>query len=98
MNQIELEQLIIEVLREIQSKSGQPPSKIDRQTHPLGGIPGFDSVLAVEASVELEHHLGREVPDINVFFDEDDERTLSIQEAAENLYRLLNVHGGTHDR
>jgi acyl carrier protein len=98
MDRTEAERLIIEVLRDIQNKSGQQPTLVDRQTHPVGGLPGFDSVLAVEATVELEHRLGCEIPDVNLFVDEANGRTLSIDEIAKNLCRLLNSQEGTHDR
>lgn len=91
MDKSEVERLIIKVLTEIQSKSGQPSNPIERQTCPVGGIPGFDSVLAVEATVELEEQLGCEIPDVNLFIAEEDKRELCIYEIAENLCRLLNT-------
>ena len=83
MTKEDLEQLIIEVLSEIQKMAGQPPLEITRQTLPLRDLTDFDSLLALEATVELAHRLEWEIEEQNIFVF--DKHGLSVGEVAERL-------------
>lgn len=85
----EIEQLIIEVLTEIQTMSGHPPPSIDSQTRPVGGLPGFDSMTAIEATVEIESRLDQELPDANPFVNEGKRRALRIHEVVDMILESL---------
>ena len=59
----------------------------------IGGIPGFDSLCALEATVLIEVNLGFTMPE-NVFINEQGTRALSVHEA---VNRILLATGVSHD-
>jgi len=83
MNKEEIEQMLINVVRELQELSGRDMVKISVGTRPIEDVPGFDSLNCVEATIDAASRLGKEVNFNNVFFD--DNKSLSIQEAAVRL-------------
>lgn len=91
MSREEIEQLIINVIIEIQTNSGHPPPSIDVLTCPIGGLPGFDSMTAIEATIEIESRLGcEEMSDVNPFVHEEEDRALRINEVADRILFLLS--------
>lgn len=90
MSREEIEQLIIDVIIEIQTNSGHPTPSRDVMTCPIGGLPGFDSMTAIEASVEIESRLGHEISDTNPFVNEEERRGLRINEVADRILFLLS--------
>lgn len=83
MNKEEIEQMLINVVRELQELSGREMAEISVGTRPTEDIPGFDSLNCVEATIDAASRLGKEVNFNNIFFD--DNKALSIQEAAVRL-------------
>ena len=58
MSQTEAEALVLAVLHDIQAKCGLEETPPDKHICPLIDLPGFDSLLALEACVELESQIG----------------------------------------
>ena len=98
MSREEIEQLIIDVIIEIQTNSGHPPPSRDVLTCPIGGLPGFDSMTAIEATVEIESRLGCEMSDTNPFVHEEERRGLRINEVADRILSLLSSEVVNNDR
>ncbi|MEQ1871555.1 MAG: hypothetical protein ABL961_16185 [Vicinamibacterales bacterium] len=82
-----LEQLL-KVLREMQERIGSQPVALDMNSCPLRDLPQFDSLLALEASVEMEAILGCKTED-NIFFDDNNKRALTVTEIVERLFQRL---------
>lgn len=85
MNQSELEQILIDVVCQLQQTSGREATGVGIQSKPAVDVPGFDSLNAVEATVEVICRLNVDLEFNNVFVE--GEKILTIQEAAT---RLLN--------
>jgi len=83
MKKKEIEQMLINVVRELQELSGRDMVEISTGTRPIEDVPGFDSLNCVEATIDAASRLGEEVNFNNVFFDGN--KSLSIQEAAVRL-------------
>jgi hypothetical protein len=98
MNERAVQQVIIEVLTEIQTKSGRPLIALNGQTRPIGGLSGFDSLNAVEATVELAGRLHCDMAEVNVFLNSEGTRPLCIQEITDRLCGLLNREVATDGR
>jgi acyl carrier protein len=98
MDKQQIQQVLIEVLTEIQTNSGQPAIEIDEDTSPIGDLPGFDSLTGIEATVELTHRLGHQIGQENIFVSAQGTRALPIREIAERLYRITNPEVASNDR
>lgn len=85
MNQTEMEQMLIGIVRDLQELSGREATEISAVTRPVEDIPGFDSLNCVEATIDAASKLNKEIKLNNIFFE--DNKSLSIKEAAT---RLLN--------
>ncbi|CAG1020726.1 hypothetical protein MTYM_00477 [Methylococcales bacterium] len=85
MNQSKLEQMLIDVVCQLQQISGRDYADVGIQTKPVEDVPGFDSLNAVEATVEIICSLNVDLEFNNVFVK--GEKILTIREAAT---RLLN--------
>lgn len=84
---IVLERLLV-VLRKIQERTGEEPIELDETNVPLRELPKFDSLLALEASVEIETELGC-IGDDNLFFDDRTKRPLTVAEIVDRLCSRL---------
>jgi len=80
---------VTEILTIIQSMSGRELIPMDGSTCPIGDLIGFDSLNAVEATVELSSELGFELPGANMFVSEDGTKARSIAEIAEAVCSIL---------
>ena len=98
MNKDTVQQVVIEVLTEIQTKSGRPLRPLTGQTRPIGGLLGFDSLNAVEATVELAERLGCALAEVNVFLNPAGTRPLCVQEITEHLCAQLHLEVATDGR
>jgi acyl carrier protein len=98
MDKQQIQQVLIEVLTEIQTNSGQPAVEIDEDTCPIGDLHGFDSLTGIEATVELAHRLGHQMTDENIFVSAKGTRALRIREVADRLYGILNPKVASNDR
>lgn len=81
-------QRLLELLRKIQERSGEVPVALTEDSVPLRDLPKFDSLLALEASVEIETELGF-VGEDNLFFDDRTKRLLSVAEVVDRLCERL---------
>jgi acyl carrier protein len=88
MNRQEIEVEVIRVLTQIQRHSGQTNVIVQSDTCPLRDLALFDSLLALEASVELEEELGCPSED-NLFIDDRTNRPLRVAEVVDALCQRL---------
>jgi Phosphopantetheine attachment site len=96
MDRPHIQGLLLEVLLQLQVDGGHPLVDMDEDTCPLDDLPGFDSLTAIEAAVELGRHLERDIPVENIFSSKD-KRVLCILEISERLYEILNPEVASHD-
>jgi len=88
----EIQKVVLEVVCEIQKQSGRPiPEVICGTLCPIGDFDGFDSLNAVEVSVQLTEKLGCEV-DGNPFVS--GRRPLKVEEIAQRLHQVVNDNKG----
>ncbi len=78
-------------------RSGRPVPRIDPYMRVIDGIPDFDSLCAIETTVDLEAHLGFQLGD-NIFIKEVDgrPRARTFHEVIEVILSLSI--GGDHGR
>lgn len=82
---------IVDVITEIQTICGEPCDRMDEQTCPIGDLPGFDSLRALEATVLLEERLNASIGgQVNLFVSEDGTRSLTIRELSERMNGLIS--------
>lgn len=72
-----------EVLLEIQAMGPHPACKITPGLCPIGGIPGFDSLLGVEAMAMLEQRLAVKLPNECLFVGQG--RPATVREVVERV-------------
>ena len=85
MTKSEIEKIIIETLRELQTGSGDTECEITRVVVPLSELGFFDSLLAIETTIVLEERLGCSCGDDSVFKNKATEEPLTIAEIASRL-------------
>ncbi len=95
MNITDATKLVIEVVSEIQSHSGRQNIALTGENHPIGDLPGFDSLNGIEATTELAYRLGCEFSDGNLLVDESDNRALSIEEIATRICEMTKTKVST---
>jgi len=91
MTKSELEVLLIKLVCALQKLSGREQVAIDADTKPILDVPGFDSLNGVEITVEVIDLLKIETDFNNLLIDDD--RALTISEAAERLETCLSSVG-----
>ena len=80
-----------EAISNIQEKSGEDFTTIEEKTCPIGDLPGFDSLRAVEVTVELGDLLNKEIGgDVNLFVSKDGSRALKLNEIVDKIYRVVS--------
>jgi acyl carrier protein len=79
---------LVAVLRQVQETSGRPCPAIVDTTKPIGDLPGFDSLLAVEATVLLEQKLGCTLANGTPFISESGTRALRINAIVERTLTM----------
>jgi acyl carrier protein len=87
----EIEDTIIQTLRELEAGCGEGTNEISASTIPLGDLKFFDSLLAIELSIALEAKLGCACNDGSFFSDKKTEKRFSISEIAAHLAELSKV-------
>ena len=87
MKQYDVEQLLIDVVREIQELSGRHVAALTGASRPILDMPGFDSLNGVEATVEVIDRLDSQLTFNNVFVENG--AALTIQQAAARLLTVL---------
>lgn len=99
MTREQAEATVIGAITEIQEMSGRECLGISAITKPIGDVPGFDSLNALEATVEVAARLTMDIPnEANIFITEDGDRALSVREIAGRLMEIAErsegvVHG-----
>jgi hypothetical protein len=89
MTKTEIEQIIIETLRELQSGTGDTESEISTLVVPLKELGFFDSLLAIETTLVLEERLGCCFDDDSIFKDKQTAEPLAISEIAGRLAQKM---------
>ena len=87
---------LLKVLKETQERTGQAPVELDETACPLRDLPQFDSLLALEVSVELEDKLGCRSED-NLFLDDRTKQPLTVGQIGDLLCSRLDATGAEHD-
>ncbi len=87
------EAAVIGAITEIQEMSGRECIDISGTTIPICGVPGFDSLNGLEATVEIAEHLKMEIPnETNIFTNEAGDQALTVSQIAN---RLLEIAGSS---
>ena len=80
-----------EAIYKVQEKSGEGVISIEEGTCPIGDLPGFDSLRAVEVTVELGDLLNKKIGgDVNLFVSKDGSRALKLYEIVNKIYSLVS--------
>jgi len=85
MTKVEIEQTLIEILRELQAGTGDQPCEITPTTTPLTDLGFFDSLLALETTIVLEERVGVSWKDDSVFADIESSNPLTVAQIADLL-------------
>jgi acyl carrier protein len=88
MSDAEIEKIIIEVLKELETGSGETPCEITAATSPLRDLGFFDSLLGIETTLALEERLGCSCEEDSVFIDKESGKPLTIADVAKRLRQL----------
>lgn len=86
---------LVQALTENQQWSGRPVPEIHDDTCPIGGLPGFDSLSAIEIAVALSNSLGCEVD--HTHFLPPGRPPLQVHEIVDTIYRTAQRSGDQHD-
>jgi len=83
----ELENIVIECLKENLELSGEAVPLITKNTKPACDLSDFDSLRAIEVLVSIEEKVGCDLPPDKIFFDKkfDDITVSSIAEAIDKV-------------
>lgn len=79
---------MVAVLAQIQTLCGRECPAMTDQTKPIGHIDGFDSLLAVEATVMLEQVLERTLSQGTAFISADGKKALSVSEIVDRVVEM----------
>ena len=81
MNPEFVKQTLIEIIEQIQTKSGLDCPVLNGKTKPHKDVPDFDSKTGIAATSKLEKQLGVGIPDdANIFASEKTETMLTLDE------------------
>lgn len=89
MTEQEVSTAITQAINAIQQLSGNPVIPVDPLVKPIGDLPGFDSLLGLEATLELEQAVG-ELPWQNAFVNAENTRALTFTEVVARIVALGN--------
>jgi acyl carrier protein len=91
MTEEQIREIVLATVCEIQEQSGRPLPEVCCDTLcPIGDLDGFDSINAVEVTVQLTEKLGCDI-DGNPFVK--GRRALKVEEVAKCLHQLVNKNG-----
>lgn len=85
MTKDEIEQTLIDLLKELQVVTGDTSCDVTPATTPITDLGFFDSLLALETTVLLEDKLGASWDQDSVFVAKDNTKALTVAEIAEKL-------------
>ncbi len=86
---------LVKLLKEIQERLNQQPVAVTEDCVPLRDLPQFDSLIALEVSVELETEFGC-LSEENLFFDDRTKRPLRVGEIVDRLSSRLGSIEPSH--
>ena len=97
MSPNEISALLAKAITHCLKRSGKTAPRIDPYVRVIDGIEGFDSLCGIEATIDLEEHLGIDLGD-NIFVKEVDgrPRARTFNEVIHFLANALN--GGANGR
>jgi acyl carrier protein len=94
MSSDEIREILLQVLLEIQEKSGrQVPEDIHDGTRPIGDFEGMDSLNVAEATSELMGYLDYKFP-LNLLLGPTPNRQLTIEEMVSRIQYVISAQGG----
>ena len=96
MTYAEVVKLVIRIVLEIQEISGRKTIRVTKETVPIGGIPGFDSLNGVELAsmVDAEINVGAVG---NLCASQDGKRALSVGEIANRILEITSEKKESHE-
>ncbi len=91
----EVKKIVVEVIEEIQEISGREKEPIDGGMCPIGGLTGFDSYNALEATAAIAARFNIEIPEkvCLLIAEEECPRALTIDEITSLLCGYLKNAG-----
>lgn len=88
MNQGEIEQSLIAMLKELQAGAGEPAQELSPATVPLNDLGFFDSLLALETTIILEERFGTSFDADSIFADKESTEPLTVSQIAERIVKV----------
>lgn len=93
MSSDEVREILMQVLLDIQEKSGrQVPEEIHDGTRPIGDFEGFDSINVAEATSELMGYLDYKFP-LDLLLGPTPDRQLTIEEMVNRIQYVISAQG-----
>ena len=89
MNMIQIEMELIKCIKNNIDECGDDIPELDENTSVFEGIPGFDSLRAIEVLVSLEDAVGCELPPEKIFTKKPP-GTESIRDLARAVNKIVN--------
>lgn len=91
MNQTEVEEILIAMLKELQAGAGGPVDEVTPATIPLKDLGFFDSLLALETTIAIEGRFGASFNVDSLFTNKENAEPLSVVQIAA---RVVESCGG----
>jgi acyl carrier protein len=91
----EVESALVEILRDVQKKSGRECGELNSHSRPLGDLEGFDSLSAVEVTVAVEQKLGCRFKTDSIFTSDDGKRALNLKQISLRVAKALSSEEST---
>ena len=85
----EIKTVVIDVLKEVQIASGREWIDLDGGARPIGAVPGFDSLCAIEATVLIEERMGCGIEVDTLFVSENGTRALTLNDVCGRIAEVL---------
>ncbi len=90
MSYIKIFEIVKDSLRRIQEETGNKCPRITPKTIPVLDIPGFDSVLALLATIEIEHEMKVDFDyTFELFVDNAEQKVFSVENAVKRVLDYL---------
>ena len=94
MTKAEIQAAVSAAIREVEQQCGREIPTLPGQARPVTDLPGWDSLLGVEATLIIEQKIGKELGAESIFVTEGDKpKARSIEEIVNVIFdRLPNKH------
>jgi hypothetical protein len=94
MNLDKIQSSVLDVLQDVQTRSGRTWTPLGPTSRPIGDLDGFESLNAVEATVMLEEKLGcGDLGTESLFVSVDGQNALSVREIVQRISALVDAKG-----